>query len=361
MKLTWLEYVAWVFVITFPAFLSVGGSQLPLWLVLVLIYTARLNAISFYGVLILFLFMILFFVESIAIGHLEPIALYRVQVLISLIISFLLMKNVEQSDLLIILGIAVTINFILALFELLVPSICDYMHFVNRVRSCVPGRPSGAYNEPSHIAFLVIVTALLLSKVPGRYLVLKILTTALAILCISGTLIVGTILLIGYRVIPLSYTLRVMIMSALLLASNILYLELRLNEALPSQQSFDKRSSYTTMFLTSPSFLPSFTRKGTNAEFYQDFRYEEVMRNNEEIKDGYALQRPASLSILGTLYFTLGLPLSLVFTVVFLGYMRKSKELGYILILWLGFPAALGVLPVLLSMIRENTIARIKR
>lgn len=361
MKLNWLEYAGWAFVVTFPAFLSAGGSQLPLWPVLVIIYAARLNAISVYGVLILFVFMIGFFLESIAIGHLEPIALYRVQVLLSLLVSFLLMKNVAQSDLLIILGIAVTINLILAIFELLIPSICDYMHFVNRVRSCVPGRPSGAYNEPSHIAFLVIITALSLSKVSGRYLVLKMLTTALAILCISGTLIVGAILLIGYRLIPLPYTLRVVIMSVFLLAGNISYLELRLNEVLPSQQSYDKRTSYTSMFLISPNLLPSFTRKGTNAEFYQDFRYEEVMRNNEEIKDGYAAQKVASLSILGTLYFTLGLPLSLIFTVVFLGYMRKSKDLGYVLILWLGFPAALAVLPLMLSMIRGNTISRIKR
>jgi hypothetical protein len=348
------EKVIWRFFVTFPAFLSVGASQAPVWIIVIafsIFFSKKLRHTHFIFILAI---ISIFLIENLIDGDVSSTSIYRLQIVISLLISFFFVKSYDIKDIMAVLRTAVYVNLVLAGLEIILPQICDYMHLLNRVRSCVDGRPSGAYSEPSHIAFLILLAGYVSLKTCTEGRIFQLALIALGLLTISGTLIVGGVSLIAYKFVPLSKVWRFLTISAILIGGNLFYLELRLSEKMPMQQSFDKRSSYTTMFIVAPRLEPTFKARDTNEEFYKDFRYERIMHNNEEIQDGYASAKAASLSIFGTLFFVLGMPLTITLLIILILTGRNINNAGLMLLFWFGLPAALPILPLVFSLLRKH-------
>jgi hypothetical protein len=362
-KLSFVETALIGFTLCFPAFVKFGSGQAPLWLMVVLFFSCfRLREITVDYRFVLFITFALFICLFELLLDVVSIStsIYRLQIFLVFVLTAVLVRARDISYYISIIRIAILVNFSLILAEVFLPSTCDYLGLINRVRACVDGRPSGGYSEPSHLAFLILLSIYVEYRVAKKiFRVYNFILIMMSILAISGTLIGGLIFYFLYflcKRFRLDATKSISVCSIFFVVINFLYLDLRLNEQLPIQQSYDKRSFYTIAFLNPERLLPSFSAYYTNSKFYSEGRYAKALESNEEVSGGYSLVVPASLSQVSTLLFVLGWPASilLILVILRLKLFNNIRNAQLVLLFWLGFPAALSVLPLIISMVKTD-------
>jgi hypothetical protein len=361
MKIDTFIFAALTVCLIFPALIAKGTSQFPIWAVVLFLgmtlqahnlHVRQRFIITILAVFIIFLIQVLFDDNH------TSVAFYRLQILLSFVLAITLTKDMDEKTILTATTVAVLLNLSAVVGELFVPDFCRLKDVLNSVRSCVDGRPSGFYSEPSHIAFLVLLHAFLLLKSHKiGFNIQTLIIVIFATLTISGTFIAGVLIFSTYRVIKklkFSSFYSLIITSGAYLTSNITYLYYRNNGTLPVQGSFDKRSTFSTNFLDLERLVPNISVWPTNEIFYANGLYPNVMENNPEILLGYSKLVPAMLSPISLGLITFGWPIGLLIILLLFRIVSCKRYPEFVLIFWLGFPASLSVLPFIVVMMKKN-------